>query len=270
MARYDNDRVRAALRAIFRPLADLMISSGITLASATELLKQVLFDEAHQRLDGPASDSQIALLTGLHRKDVRRLREAGAEPSRASFAPAAARLIARWTSDAAYLDAGGAPKALPRASDDGPSFDGLVRELRLDIAPGTILQHLLKTDHVTETVDARLVLNARAYLPLAGSEEMLAAFEKNILAHLHAAVDNLTHDTPQHFERASHFNKLSAESAHALEELARRLAEDQLAAFNAEAHRLQQRDKAHANSTHRISLGSFVIRQDQSPRGTDQ
>ncbi|MEM9247188.1 MAG: DUF6502 family protein [Pseudomonadota bacterium] len=270
MARYDNDRVRAALRAVFRPLADLMISSGITLTSATELMKQVLFDEAQRRFDGPVSDSQISLLTGLHRKDVRRFREAGAEPERASFAPASARLIARWASDARYLEAGGRPRPLPRAAEAGPSFDGLVRDLRLDIAPGTILQHLLTTGHMATREDGSLVLRADAYLPLAGSAEMLAAFEKNILAHLQAAVDNLTEDAPPHFERASHFNKLSKASAEALETLARRLAEEQLAAFNAEAHRLQQRDKGGADTTQRVSFGGYVIAQDQSPRGNTQ
>lgn len=264
LAEYDDDTVKSALRAVLRPLAELMIESGITLSSATELLKQVLFDAAQGRGDGPVSDSRISLLTGLHRKDVRRFREAGDGPERASFANASARVIALWNGDADYLDGDGKPMPLPRSAGRGPSFDGLVQRLRLDLAPGTILLHLTAMGLVEQAPDGVLTLRATAYVPLAGSREMLAAFEKNIAAHLGAAVENLTGQAqPRHFERASHFNRLSAASAAALEALARQLAEDHLTAFNAEAGKRQQEDMADPASTHRVSFGSYIVDRDQ-------
>lgn len=266
LAKYDEDKIRAALRAVLRPLADLMISGGITLSSATELLKQVLFDAAQARGDGRVSDSQVSLLTGLHRKDVRRFREAQDTTERASFATASARLITHWATDPVYRGADGAPVALPRSAETGPSFDGLVQQLRFDLAPGTILLHLTEMGLVDQRPDGRLSLRTTAYVPLAGSAEMLAAFEKNISAHLTAAVENLTSSGQPHFERAAHFNKLSAASAQALETLARQLAEEQLAAFNAEARRLQQQDMTAPSSTHRVSFGSYVVDRDHSSK----
>lgn len=266
MTTYKSDRVRSALRAVLNPLADLMIKSGITFSSATELLKQVLYDAAQGGQERPMSDSQISLLTGLHRKDVRRFREAGEKRARPSFASAAARVIDAWSQDPAFQHQG-APAPLPRASEEGVSFDGLVQSLRLDLAPGTILLHLTDLDLVRFGKDGSLVLVSDAYLPLAGSEEMLVAFEKNIAAHLGASVENITQDFSPNFERASHFNRLSPASAEALEKLARSLAADQLAAFNAEARRLQTQDKDALDANQRISFGTYVLARDPSKKG---
>lgn len=265
----NEDRVTSALRAVIRPLADLMIRSGITLSNATELLKQVLFDAAQKHGGGAVSDSQISLLTGLHRKDVRRFREAAAAGegiARPAFATASARLLAHWHSAPGYVDADNAPCALPRSSATGPSFDGLVQELRFDLPSGTILQHLIEMGLVAQSDDGLLTPTSPDYVPLPGSDEMLVALEKNITSHLQAAVENLTQPAQPHFERASHFNKLSAASAEALEALARQLAQEHLATFNAEAQRLQQQDMTIASSTHRVSFGAYVVARDQRPK----
>ncbi|MEM9307901.1 MAG: DUF6502 family protein [Pseudomonadota bacterium] len=268
--RYDDDKLKATLRAVLWPLADLMINSGITLSSATELLKQVLYDTAQARKDGQVSDSEVSLLTGLHRKDVRRFREDNSEPARVSFANVSARLIAHWTSDPAYLDKDNRPRALPRTAQSGPSFDAMVQQLRFDLPSGTILAHLTDTGLIEEEAGGHLVLRASAYVPLPGSAEMLSAFEKNISAHLRAAVDNLTNESDPHFERGSHFNKLSADSARILDTLARQLAQEQLAAFNAEAKRLQAQDMAQPSSTHRVSFGSYIVQQNLKPGETSK
>ena len=66
-----------ALRSVMRPLVRLMLRKGVTFSSFVNLLKEVFVEVAERefRLDGkPPSDSRINLLTGVHRKDVRRLR----------------------------------------------------------------------------------------------------------------------------------------------------------------------------------------------------
>lgn len=264
---YDDNTMKSALRAVLRPLAELMISSGMTLSTATELLKQVLFDTAQRREDGQISDSQVSLLTGLHRKDVRRFREADSQLERASFANASARLIALWQNESGFQDTDGQPLPLPRTDDGGISFDSLAQRLKGDLAPGTILLHLTKMQMVKQTEDGLLHLMTTAYLPLAGSKEMLAAFEKNMASHLGAAVENLTaNDDRPHLERASHFNRLSKESANILDALARQLAEESLATFNKEAARLQQQDMSDPTSTHRVSFGNYAVMRDQSKK----
>ena len=67
-----------AIASVLRPLARLMIDHGLQLHPMVELLKQALVDEAavaYGLADKGSSDTRIALLTGVHRKDVKRLRE---------------------------------------------------------------------------------------------------------------------------------------------------------------------------------------------------
>ena len=267
LTKYSEDRVTAALTAVVRPLADLMIGSGITLSNATELLKRALFDAARTQAGDAPSDSRVSLLTGLHRKDVRRFREVDDTPSKPAFAGPSARLIAFWSTDRDYTDSAGVPIVLPRNAADGPSFDAMAQRLRFDMAPGTILRHLIEMGLVAEQGDGRVALKADGYLPLAGSDELLAAFEKNVSVHLNAAVENLTADAAPNFERAAHFNRLSAQSAELLEALAKKLAAEQLASFTAEAQRLQQQDMVIATSRHRVSFGSYVLSEDISKKG---
>src|ERR1700704_431682 len=67
-----------ALRQLLRPLVRLLTAQAITFPMLPELLKHIYVDEAvrHFGLGGePPSDSRVSLLTGVHRKDVRRLRQ---------------------------------------------------------------------------------------------------------------------------------------------------------------------------------------------------
>src|SRR5665647_545534 len=70
-----------AIAVVLQPLARLMIDQGLQLPSMLELLKKALVNEAASAFglaDKGSSDTRIALLTGVHRKDVKRLREAPA------------------------------------------------------------------------------------------------------------------------------------------------------------------------------------------------
>ena len=253
---------RRTLRQVLLPLARIMVARGITIADANEILKEVLFDVARDLSgEGPkTSDSRVSLLTGLHRKDVGRLRKAKSGARRKSSMNAAAKVIALWTTDRSFLDGKGAARALPRVSDTRPGFDELVERARVDLPAGTIVTHLVDQKLVTESRDKRLKLRTDAYLPVPGSAEMLVAFEKNVSAHLDAAAGNLLSErAPPFFERASHFNRLSEKSVRELEALARRLGSEALRRFNEEAMALQRQDVEDETNTGRVSLGVYVL-----------
>ena len=93
-----------AIAHLLQPLARLMIGHGLQLPSMVELLKTALVDEAvraYGLADKGSSDTRIALLTGLHRKDVKRLRESPSNQGPAvPLVPVAASVVARWISEA--------------------------------------------------------------------------------------------------------------------------------------------------------------------------
>ena len=66
-----------ALRKLLRPLVRLMLAHGITYPYLSDLLKGLFVEVAEQdfRLDAKApTDSRVSLVSGVHRKDVARLR----------------------------------------------------------------------------------------------------------------------------------------------------------------------------------------------------
>src|SRR5690349_16115418 len=67
----------SALRRVLRPFIKLMLAKGITYNYLSEILKDIFVEVAEKefRIGGkPSTDSHLSLLTGIHRKDIRRLR----------------------------------------------------------------------------------------------------------------------------------------------------------------------------------------------------
>src|SRR5262245_38810287 len=138
----------AALRKLLRPLIRLLLAQRLTFPFFAGLLKEMYVEVALRQLavDGlRQTDSQVSLMTGVHRKDVRRLRVA--LPYEETFPAAASRgaaLALRWISQPGYQDAEGSPLALPRSAGPGePSFDALAESVSKDVRPRALLDELL-------------------------------------------------------------------------------------------------------------------------------
>src|SRR5574337_1451143 len=153
----------ATIRHVLRPLVRLMLAGGVTLQIVSEILKEVFVDVAERdfRLDaGRPTDSRISLLTGVHRKDVRRLRAAGpsGKPGLPGAMPFSARLIAAWLADRRFVDVQGRPRALARIRDEGgeASFEDLVASHSTDCRPRVVLDELLRLGIVEDRKSTRL------------------------------------------------------------------------------------------------------------------
>src|SRR6478609_12063294 len=75
----------SALRRLLRPIIRLAIHYGLTFPSLAELLKSVYVEVADEefQIDGKVqTDSRVSMLTGVHRKDVKRLRSEAAAQTR--------------------------------------------------------------------------------------------------------------------------------------------------------------------------------------------
>ena len=119
--------LHAPLARLLRPLVRLCIRGGMTFPALAQLLRELFVNVAEHdfALEGKEqTDSRVSLLTGIHRKEVARLRGAGAPvhevPTTLSRTSA---IIARWLAAPEFTDAKGEPLPLPRtAEDDAPSL----------------------------------------------------------------------------------------------------------------------------------------------------
>lgn len=253
-----------ALRRLLRPLVRLLLARGVTYPMLQDLLKDLYVDVAHRdfAIEGKRqTDSRLSLLTGVHRKDVRRLRETDLYPDAAppQAVPLGVRLVALWSSDPRFLDAEQRPLALPRLGrgTDEASFEGLVQSLSKDIRPRAVLDELLRLGVLRLAGDDRVELHLEAFVPRAGFDEKAYFLGRNVGDHLAVAVDNLLDRRPPGFERAASYDALTAASIEELRELAEKSGMQALKTVNRRAMALEQRDAGKPDARRRFSFGAY-------------
>lgn len=257
--------LEAALTRVLRPLVRLGIARNLLFPDLAQRLKETYVSVAAEnfRLEKKrVTDSRLSLLTGLQRKDVKAIRARDDLTLRARSAGPLPRILARWQGAEPYRDADGRSVALPRqAVEDGPSFERLVQEISRDLHPRTLLDELLRMGLVAlEEESDRVLLTAEALLPSADEEALLAYLGSNLGDHAEAAAGNvLAAPGPgPFFERAVHYNRLSAASLAELDALSRRLQQAALEEVNARAQALQARDNGDAQARGRFRCGAFI------------
>ncbi len=260
-----NTVVVAAVRKIMRPLVKFLIANQITYPHLINLLKSTYVDVAEKNfiVEGKKqTDSRINLLTGVHRKDVKRLRSEQENPAeRPANISIGAQLISRWVGDKSLLNEDGSPKTLPLQDDDEfsmNSFEGLVANIaKGDIRPRVVLDELMRLDMVELDPDHNVILKTKAFTPNRGQEEKLYFFGKNIQDHLCAGVHNLSGEQPPFFDRSVYYDELSESSIQELNVLADSLGMEALIKMNEKALALQTSDKGGLNARYRMNFGIF-------------
>lgn len=255
----DPAKLQAPLARLLRPLVRLLVRSGITFPALCDLLRELYVNVAEYDFalpDKAQTDSRVSLLTGIHRKEVRRLRGAGAP---VSAAPAAlsrtSRIIARWLAAPEYTGEDGRPQPLPKSADEGPSFESLVESVTRDVRPRAVMDEWIDRRLVQIDDEGRVVLSEAAYVPQ-GDDEQLYYFGRNLHDHMAAAVWNVLGGAPRFFERAVHYDGLTEAAARDLEAKARELASTALQAGNRAADVLTRSESA---GDWRWNFGTYVF-----------
>lgn len=182
------------LRRLLRALARLLLRTGVTAREAERLLRDAMVETAFAEfgLRGrPTNVSRVAMLTGLDRREVARVRDrlAEREPEPEEDSHPLGQVLAGWRRDPAFSRAG-EPEPLP--VDGGErSFAALAARYAPGLPPVAVRKELERVDAV-ETEDGRVRLRGRYYL-LAGlapraigrygqvATDLLGALNHNVL-----------------------------------------------------------------------------------------
>ncbi|MBW6494787.1 MAG: hypothetical protein K0B16_09590 [Burkholderiaceae bacterium] len=253
-----------ALRHILRPLVRLMLASGVTFPIVSELLKGVFVEVAERdfRLHGRAmTDSRINLISGVHRKDIRRLREsdlsvAEVVPETVSFG---GRLVATWLTDGRFLDETGSARPLPkiRAADGGVCFADLVASRTTDIRQRVVLDEWLRLGIVSIDDQDRVVLNTAAFVPQPGLDEKFFFFAHNLHEHAAAATNNLLGARAPQLERSLIYEGLTPASVEHLDKRARQLGTRMLKELNRLASEREASEAGNPEARGRFTCGVY-------------
>jgi len=262
------------LRRLLRPLVRLAILSGVTFPVMTDLLRGLFVEVASRDLLTDAAsrtDSRISLLTGVHRKEIRRLRlEMPAGDVIPPVVTISSQIIALWLGAKQYSNAKGAPLVLPRLrpAAAGPSFETLVESVTTDVRPRAVLDDLLAHGIVILEPDDQVRLNQAAFIPRPGSAEQLFFFGRNLHDHIAAAVANVAASGEAKFVDSSvHYDKLTSDAAAQLMAIAQSTAAQALLDVNRAAIGLSEPAGSQAVPpavTRRVNFGIYLYTEDDA------
>jgi hypothetical protein len=227
--RIHNALVGAIFR-LLRPLVRLLLRHGIPFGVMADVVRQVYVDVAFQEFCLPGrkqTTSRVAILTGLSRKEVARLRRLRRRDDQATLRQyhRAARVISAWVREPAFHDASGHPAPLP-VDGEQASLGALVRRYSGDMPVRAMLDELLRVRAVEQLDDGRIRLLTRSYVPAAGEVEKLGILGTDVAA-LIATIDWNLRCPPAdaYFQRKVHYDNLPAEIMPELHTLTRERAQ---------------------------------------------
>ncbi len=170
------ETLRNTLRKILMALAKTLLRNGMSYGEfdriARESFVDVAFDEFAPR-GKKQTISHVAILTGLNRKEVKKLheRDAGQGELASQQYNRAVRVLGGWINDPRFLRKDGNPRDLEYEGQD--SFSELVRQYSGDMPVAAMQKVLLSSNNIRFTDDNRLRLLSHAYLPSDDPEEKL-------------------------------------------------------------------------------------------------
>jgi len=170
MANAPSRSVLTACRLWLKPVARWLLRSGVTWKEFAELSRDVFVDTAFEGFGirgRPTNVSRVALLTGLSRRDVRRVRERGATGAAASAEESlnhASRVLSGWHLDPDFLESDGRPRVLTEAQGNA-SFEVLLKRYAGDIPATALVKELLKSGSIERLESGAYRVLRRYYMP---------------------------------------------------------------------------------------------------------
>ena len=210
---------------LLRPLVRILLRNGVPYGTFADLAKRVYVDLAADECGLPGrkqSVSRISILTGLSRKEVRRVlslpehRDEGATERYNR----AARVITGWVRDADFTDKKHQPLDLPMEGD-GATFTTLVKRFSGDVPARAILDELLHVGAVERVDAASIRLLQHAYVPTGDEASMLDILGTDVRDLISTIDHNLRREEQApFFQRKVSYDNLPAEMIEELQQLA--------------------------------------------------
>jgi len=188
------------------PLVRILLRNGIGWKEFAELSKEVYVDVARRDygLQGrPTNLARVALMTGLSRREVGRLREVieGSAEVPQSGTSRISQVLSAWHLDPEFSIEPGVAAPLPAAGARG-SLDALLKRYGGDMPRGAFVKELLKLGLV-EHEDGGYRALARDYVRQASDPDMLRQASIALADHGSTLAHNVNadRDSPPHLER---------------------------------------------------------------------
>ena len=188
-------RVLGAFLLVMRPIVRILLRYGIGFREFAEVTKTAFVDVASSDfgLRGrPTNISRVAVMTGLTRKEVSRLREKieKGDSSVSVKSTPLADVLHEWYARAEFIDSSGSPLSLPFSGSEN-SFSSLVKKVGGDIPAGAMRTEMKRVGAIREDESGLLSVIKRT-IRLESDDETLVT----VLVHgAYALLTNIAHNT---------------------------------------------------------------------------
>jgi hypothetical protein len=271
------DRMIWAAVSTLRPLVKRLVAGGVPFGRLEARLRELFVEVAESELTLPGrrqTDSRVSLLTGINRKEVRRIRSAeqrGTAPG--SFGMNyATNLISRWLTDAQSADRSGRPRALPYRAVRGPSFMKLARKVTVDLAPRVLLDELVRSGAVEIRPDGLIALRSDAYVPKRQESEKLQILGEDPPELIETILRNIFSESPDLLlQRKVYYDNLGSDAATQIRNEMRREGERFLRRVNRllARHDRDRNPKAAGGDRHYAGIGVYFFEAPTRQDATD-
>ncbi|HEY7533390.1 MAG TPA: DUF6502 family protein [Nitrospiraceae bacterium] len=213
----------AALATLLHPLIRILLRHGIPYDVLSAVSRQVYVRVAREEFALPGkkqTTSRISLLTGLTRKEVRRIMTMSdvEDQEAADRYNRAARVITGWVRDKTFHNKVGNPLVLPLDGKNA-SFKALVRCYSGDIPVRAMLDELLRVGAVRKTREGRIRLKARFYVPEQSEADKLHILGTDTADLITTIAHNLDVQAVPRFQRKVMYDNIPTEAVQEFQRL---------------------------------------------------
>lgn len=208
------------------PISRIILKRGVSWGEFEEAAKMAFVDQAgeHFQIEGrKMTDSRISVITGLTRRDVKRLRElneSGTRSDKTYNANRATRVLSGWCQDQDYLDSNGSPRPLKVDSHIPTefSFATLAKTYAGDVPVMALVAELERIGSIKYNDNQQLEIVNRSYTPDNDNIEQVAVIARAIADLTNTVEHNtsLQRDEDRWFQRSAFSNDLNAQDQKAL------------------------------------------------------
>ncbi len=203
--------IRGFIKAALRPLLRFCVRNSIKIQEFTELSKNLYVEAAEEHLQKSQTEisaSRISMMTGVHRRDVNRLRTSG--PRVDSNRDLPARVIGQWQTHPDFVTKAGKARVLSFETAES-EFAELVRSVSSDVSPYSVLFELERVGAVTKSTRG-LKLVSEDYVPKGDTDAGLYFLETDTDDLLSATAENILEGAqPENLHLKTEYTRIDKE-----------------------------------------------------------
>jgi len=271
-----HETLQKAVTRVLSPLVRLLLRHGVSHAEFVNWAKQAYVQEAENHFgigDKSPTVSRIAIVTGINRKEVKRIRELPSDvDTGVSKHNRAVRVVTGWIQDPDFQTTRGQPLTLVYG-DPEDSFNQLVKRHGGDVPARAMLDELLRVGTVKHN-NNKVTLQHKGYIPHQSESALLDIFSTSATDLLTTLDFNLDAGTAEQrrFQMSVAYDDVTSEGRDVFKQFS---AEQAMTLLKEADRRLSPFDRSANPSVdgtgkHRVGLGIYWIEDPSSGNDADE